>query len=112
MNSRFRRFIVFLLALLVIVPAHPVFANNENPEPENRVGQMSEVVVRARLQQLGYAQPTEIRPQSNVLQRVQVERRLVPVSQYEINTIKDGKSVLLRVDRLSGKVEEIPLKNQ
>lgn len=116
MSSRFRRFITFLLALLsaliAIVFAHTVFANDKKPEPENRIGQMSEAVVQARLQQLGYTKPTAMKLQNNDLQRVQRDRRLVPATQYEINTTKDGKLVLLKFDRLSGKIEEILPNNQ
>lgn len=116
MSSRFRRFTAFLLvlasALLAVLFAHTVHANDNNPNPENRVGQMSEAVIQSRLQQLGYAKPSVVKVQNIDLQRIQSNGRLVPATQYELDTIKDGRLVHLKVDRLSGKIEEIPPNNR
>jgi hypothetical protein len=116
-----------LFVLLLFFVSYPVFADNTHPQPENRVGMMSQDVVRARLQQLGYTQPLEIRLQGNfpqiiqspqILQRdaqpleeIEPNNRLVPIPQYDITTVKDGTDVLLRVDPLSGRIEEIQLGN-
>jgi hypothetical protein len=116
-----------LFALLLFFFCYPVFADNTHPQPENRVGMMSQDVVRVRLQQLGYTQPLEIRLQGNspqiiqspqILQRdsqpleeIESNNRLVPVPQYDVTTTKDGTDVLLKVDPLSGRIEEIQLGN-
>jgi hypothetical protein len=119
--------LAILFALLLFFVSYPVFADNTHPQPENRVGMMSQDVVRARLQQLGYTQPLEIRPQANspqiiqspqILQRnaqpleqIELNNRLVPAPQYDVTTVKDGTDVLLKVDPLSGRIEEIQLGN-
>lgn len=109
----------FLLALLLCLSVDTASANAHSSQPENRIGVMSEDVVRARLQQLGYKQPLEIRLQNKLPEEMQhdapsremsqLDKQLVPVPEYEVSTIKDGKTVLLRVNRLSGKIEEIQL---
>ncbi len=96
-----------VIFLAVIASANTVFAHDEHSEPENRIGQMSEDVIRARLQQLGYTQPTSMTLQNNALQMIQSDRRVIPTEQYEVTTFKDGRSVQLSIDRLSGKIEEI-----
>lgn len=114
--------LAILFALLLFLVSYPVFADNTHPQPENRVGMMSEDVVRARLQQLGYTQPLEIRLQANSpqslqrdaqpLEQIELNNRLVPVPQYDVTTVKDGTDVLLKVDPLSGRIEEIQLDNR
>ena len=115
MNLGFRRLTTFLLALLsgllIIMFSNVVFSNENNPKPETRIGQMSEAVIQNRLQQLGYEKPTEIRLRSNGLRRIHVNGSLIPTTHYEVDTLKKGKLFRLRVDRLSGEIEEIPINN-
>jgi hypothetical protein len=116
MNLGFRRLTTFLLAflsgLLIMMFSNLVFAHDISPKTENRVGQMSEAVIQSRLKQLGYSKPTTMKLRSNSLRKIQVNGRLIPTTQYEINTIENGRSVLLRVDRFSGKIEKIPVNNR
>jgi hypothetical protein len=116
MNLRFRRLTTILLAFLssflMMMFSHLAFAHESSPKTENRVGQMSEAVIQSRLKQLGYSKPTMMKLRNNNLRKIQVDGRVIPTTQYEVNAIENGTSVLLRVDRLSGKIEKIPANNR
>ncbi len=107
----------FLSALFLVVLTHRAFANEMNPHPENRIGYMDEAVVRSRVEQLGYDQPSNIslpvessqsmRGAIPLLERFQLHDESIQVPLYELSTFKDGQSIQLRVNRLSGRIEEI-----
>ncbi|MEO1352235.1 MAG: hypothetical protein AAFW84_26100, partial [Cyanobacteria bacterium J06635_15] len=74
---RIQSFVIFFLsALFLVVLTHRAFADEMSSHPENRIGYMDEAVVRSRVEQLGYEQP------SNISLPVESELLPHPYNQY------------------------------